>query len=96
MTKFLIRLRGLFDGNTPGIGLNPDGRSSGLTLERITIDDKRGATHTVFFGWTSYGKGHVPSGGHKPITTIEFADTHPSKEDDRHQRRKVLASRTEQ
>lgn len=51
MTKFLIRLRGLLGGNTPGIGLNPGARSSGLALERITIDDKRGATHTVFFGF---------------------------------------------
>jgi len=80
-----MRLRGLLGCKTHGTSfnpLNPGGRASGPTLARITID-KSGAAHTVFFGVTSYGKGYAPPGGHKPITTIEFADTHPMSEADR-------------
>lgn len=51
----------------------PKGTSGGPTYEHIFIA-KDGSTHTAIFGWTSYGKGHVPLGGHKPKTTIEVED----------------------
>lgn len=47
--------------------------SSGPTIKHITIGQD-GHTHTFLIGRTSYGKGHAPKGGHKPITIIEHAE----------------------
>lgn len=46
-------------------------KNGGPNIKHVTID-KRGGTHTFMFGYTAYGKGHSPKGGHKPITIIDL------------------------
>lgn len=71
--KFLGR-RGLL------IARQPAQASSGPAYEHITITEGAG-THTAFAGWTSYGKGHVPPGGHKATTTVEYEEAKPMRDE---------------
>ncbi len=41
------------------------------TISEINIDEE-GKVEELLIGQTRYGKGHEPSDGHRPITTIEY------------------------
>lgn len=67
--NLLDRIRGLISRNQATA--QPAKAKAGPTYERIIIT-KNGGTHTVSFGVTSYGKGHVPANGHMPMTVVEY------------------------
>lgn len=48
-------------------------RESGDPAVEHTKLDEDGTTHTYLIGRTAYGKGNLPTEGHKPMRVIETA-----------------------
>ena len=57
-------------GQSNGVRTN-----GGPAIEHITIGED-GHRHVFAFGRTAYGKGHVPEGGHKPITIVDLPSSY--------------------